>query len=176
MVIGGGVYFYKNKKVEAPVVVNESENVGLDNQQEVAPIDTTNPNQKTMSVKLYFPNRTFNPEIFDCSLVYSVNRVIPYTQAVAAATLAELIKGPTAEEQKNGYFGTIPEGTKVNSIKIVNGFLFVDFNKEAESGGGSCGQAAKGSSIVKTLTQFSTVKSIQMSVEGNSNPSEIFQP
>ena len=52
LVIGCGVYFYKNKKVEAPVVVNESENVGLDNQQEVVPIDTTVKSTNTKSFKL----------------------------------------------------------------------------------------------------------------------------
>lgn len=140
------------------------------------PVIFDNLKQETMSIQLYFPNKIFNPESFDCSLVYPVTRIIPKTQAVASATIFELIKGPTVEEKNSGYFGIIPEGTKVNSVKIENGILKVDFSKEVESGGGSCGQAAKLSSIVTTLKQFSTVKTVQISVEGNSNPSEIFQP
>jgi len=155
LIIGGGIYIYKNKKVEAPIIVDETQ-------------------QKTMIVKLYFPNRIFNPESFDCSLVYPVDRIIPYTQAVATVTLNELIKGPTIEEEKNGYFGIIPDGTKVNSIKILDGVLSVDFSKEAESGGGSCAQTAKVSSIIKTFKQFPTVKSVQLSVEGRTE--DIFQP
>lgn len=140
------------------------------------PVIFYNINKETMSVKLFFPNKIFNPESFDCSLVYSVDRIIPYTQAVATATLNELIKGPTAEEEKNGYFGVIPDGTKINSIKIENGILSVDFSKEVQSGGGSCSMASRTSSLSKTISQFSTVKSIKISVEGNSNQSEIFQP
>jgi hypothetical protein len=145
-------------------------------QKILIPVIFDNVAQETMTMQLFFPNRIFNPESLDCSLVYSSIRIVPKTQAVASAAISELIKGPTIEEEKNGYFGLIPEGTKVNSIKIENGILKVDFNKIVESGGGSCAQAAKVSSIVTTLKQFPTVKIVQISVEGNSNQSEIFQP
>lgn len=49
LIIGGGVYIYKNKKVEAPIIVNENEEVGLDNQQEIAPINTTVKNTNSTS-------------------------------------------------------------------------------------------------------------------------------
>lgn len=153
-----------------------SDGEGWPDKKILIPVIFNNINEKIMSINLYFPNNILNPESFDCSLVYPVTRIIPYTKAVASATLDELIKGPTKEEEKNGYFGIIPEGTKVNSIKIVDGVLFVDFSKEAESGGGSCGQAAKVSSITETLSQFPTVKSIKISINGNSDSSEIFQP
>jgi hypothetical protein len=287
LIIGGGVYLYKNKKVEAPIVANESENVGLDNQQEVAfvagekilgnkedlvsfsvkagdtvsgllklsgiikngyffegnieihlldsnqkilrsgngmsttewttagpvsfnstidslgisgpgfimirqddpsggeggpakkiliPVVFNNLKQDTMSIKLYFSNRIYNPEMLDCRLVYPVTRIIPKTQAVAEASLNELIKGPTAEEIKLGYVGVIPEGTKVNSIKIVDGVLSVDFNKNIENNFASCSGTTRMTAIGNTLKQFSTIKSIKYSVAGNSNPNEILQP
>lgn len=154
------------KKILVPVVF----------QNEVSSSTQKSEEQKTLSLKLYFPNTVYNPEMLDCSLVYEVNRVVPYTQSVASVALAELIKGPTASEKNNGYLGVIPEGTKVNNIKIENGVLFVDFNKEVESGGGSCSFASRVSSLNKTLKQFSTVKEIRYSVEGNSNQDEIFQP
>lgn len=287
LIIGGGMYIYKAKKVDAPAVVNENEKVGPDNSQEVAfvideriignkedlvsfsvksgdvvsgilklsgtvkngyffegnievhlldsnqkiirsgfgtsttswmtagpvsftssidtlglkgdgyimlrqddpsggeggpakkiliPVVFDNLKQDTMSIKLFFPNRIFNPESFDCSLVYDVIRLIPYTKSVAAATLNEFIKGPTKEEEAKGYFGVMPSDTKVNSIKIVNGILSIDFSKEAEAGGGSCGQSAKVSSLNKTMMQFPTVKNLKISIEGNGNPEQIFQP
>jgi hypothetical protein len=138
------------------------------------PVVFDNSSQKMMSVKLYFPNNILNPEMIDCSLVYPVSRMIGETKGVASATINELLKGPTDEEKKNGYFSSIPVETKVNSIKIENGILSVDFSKEAEYGGGSCAQAAKARSIVKTLTQFSTVKNVKLSIEGNTE--DIFQP
>jgi len=140
------------------------------------PVIFNNDNQETMTVKLYFGNSIFNPESFDCSLVYPIERLIPYTQSVATATLNELIKGPTASEKAKGYFGVINEETKIDSIKIENGILYVDFNKEVEYGGGSCLQSSRISSIIKTLKQFEIVKEVKLSVEGVSDPSLIFQP
>lgn len=140
------------------------------------PVIFNNTAQKTMNVKLYFPNKIFNPESFDCSLVYPITRIIPYTEAVASATLDELIKGPTKEEEKNGYFGVIPDGTKVNSITMTKGVLLIDFNQIVIGGGGSCGQVAKFNSFMTTLKQFSTVKDVQMTVLGKGNTEDIFQP
>ena len=133
-------------------------------------------NKETMTVKLYFGNKIFNPEMLDCSLVYPVERVIPFTKAVATATLNELLKGPTSEEKQKGYFSSIPDGVKVNSIKMVGGTLLIDFNEVAMSGGGSCGQSAKGSSMFTTLRQFPTVKDIKMTVNGKGETADLFQP
>lgn len=154
------------KKVLIPVIFQNETSSSTENPEE----------QKNLSLKLYFPNTVYNPEMLDCSLVYEVKREVPYTKSVASVALAELIKGPTADEKINGYLSVIPEGTKINLIKIENGILFVDFNKEVESGGGSCSFASRLSSLNKTLKQFSTVKEIKYSVEGNSNQDEIFQP
>ncbi len=139
-------------------------------------VETFTLNQKTMTVKLYFPNNVFNPKALDCSLVYPVERIIPYTEGVAKATLEELIKGPTVEEIKNGYFSSILKGTKANSVKMIGSTLVIDFNEIAASGGGSCGQLAKGSSLMETLGQFSTVKEIKMTINGKGNTEDLFQP
>lgn len=133
-------------------------------------------NKETMSIKLYFGNRIYNPEMLDCRLVYPVTRIIPYTQSVATATLNELIKGPTTEEGKKGYFSSIPDGTKVNSVKMLGDTLYIDFNEVAAGGGGSCGQALKGNSINTTLRQFSTIKNIEMTINGKGETADLFQP
>lgn len=137
----------------------------------------TDDDQKTMTVKLYFGNAIFNPGSPECSLVYPVERVIPFTEAVATATLNELIKGPTVEEEKKGYISSIPDGVKVNSIKIVGSTLSIDFNDQLDAGvGGSCGQLAKRSSLFTTLQQFPTVKDIKMTVNGKGETNDFFQP
>jgi hypothetical protein len=140
------------------------------------PVIFDNVAEKTMVVKLYFPNTKFNPDMLDCSLVYPIEREIAFTPAVATATLNELIKGPTVYEKEQGYFSVLPIETKINSIKIENGILSVDFNKIVESGGGSCNMASKLSSLNNSLKQFETVNEVIISVEGNSNQSQIFQP
>ncbi len=133
-------------------------------------------NQKTMSIKLYFANNILNPEMLDCGLMYPVYRVIPETKGVASATLSELLKGPTEEEKKNGYFSSIPVGTKVNSIKMVGDTLYIDFNEMVMGGGGSCGQMAKYNSFMTTLKQFPSIKDVKMTVDGKGNTEDIFQP
>lgn len=129
---------------------------------------------KTMSVKVFFPKN--NAGASDCSVVYPFNRTISSTLYVASAAMVELSKGPTVEEKKLGYFGVIPEGTKINSISLVGSVISVDFNKNIENDFTTCSGAARLSAINKTLLQFPTIKLIKYSVEGNSNPDQIFQP
>lgn len=140
------------------------------------PVFFGNENHNTMSIKLYFTNNILNPDMIDCSLVYPVSRTITDTKAVATATLKELIKGPTEKEKNDGYFGNIPVGTEVNSIKMVGDVLHIDFNEIVVGGGGSCGQVAKFNSLFTTLKQFPTIKDIQMTVNGKGNTEDIFQP
>ena len=49
-----------------------------------------------------------------CSKVYSVNRFIEPTSAVARAALEELFKGPTVSEKKIGYLNNLNSGVKIH--------------------------------------------------------------
>ena len=124
----------------------------------------------TISVKVYFSSNSADST---CDYVVPVERVIPKTQAVAAAAVKELLKGPV--DQEIGKYGTnIPAGSKLNSISIVNGEARVDFNAVTESGGGSCSMAARVAQITQTLLQFPTITSVKLSVDGRTG--DIFQP
>jgi|GEM_PF-367081 len=129
--------------------------------------------QKTLSIKVFFPNKIYNPEMLDCRIVYPVTRIIPQTQGVASAAISELTKGPTSQEEKDGYFGAIPDGTKLNSIKITDGVALVDFNERIGDGFTSCSGSMRLNAISKTLLQFPTVKEVRYSVNGNANPDEL---
>jgi germination protein M len=85
------------------------------------------------------------------------------------------LKGATRTEREAGYVTAIPSGVKINSLSIKNGVAKVDFNKELEPGGGSCAVAAIRAQIEATLRQFSTVKSVALSIDGKSG-GEILQP
>ena len=130
--------------------------------------------QSTISVKVYFrkePNVCFDQNI----KVASFNRLIPKTQAVARASIEELLKGPTQEEKSNGYWSDIPDGTYIKSITITNGEALIDFNEKIESGITSCnGGGTRISQIRQTLLQFPTVKTVKLSVNGRTE--DIFQP
>ena len=116
------------------------------------------------SVKLYFPNESIKPigQLSCDEALVAVTHLIPKISNIATQTLEELLKGPTTTEKLNGYTSEIPEGSKLNSLKIENGVAFADFNQITESGGGSCSMAARSAQIRKTLLQFSTIKSVKI--------------
>ncbi len=129
----------------------------------------------TQTIKVYFGNANLNKEMLDCGLVYPVERQVVKTPAVARAALLELLAGPTLAESNGGYFTSINPGVKLNYIGIVGDVARVDFDKKMdESMGGSCRVTAIRAQITRTLMQFPTVKSVVISVDGNSE--EALQP
>lgn len=129
---------------------------------------------ETLRVELYFNNDNLDPE-FSCNKVFPVEREIPKTQAVARASLEELLKGPTNEEKLEGYFTSINSGVKIQSLTIENGVAKVDFDETLEfQVGGSCRVAAIRAQITQTLKQFPTVKEVIISINGRTE--DILQP
>jgi len=126
-----------------------------------------------MVIKVFFNNSKLDPET-SCNKVFSVERQIPKTTAVARAALEELFKGPTEAEKAAGYFSAIPLGSALNSLTIINGEAKADFNATTEFGGGSCSMAARTAQIRETIKQFSTVKTVKLSIDGRTE--DILQP
>ncbi|OGH92041.1 MAG: hypothetical protein A2534_02390 [Candidatus Magasanikbacteria bacterium RIFOXYD2_FULL_39_9] len=132
------------------------------------------PSDSTVKLQAYFSNSKLDPEI-NCEKVFPVTRGVPKTVAVARAALEELLKGPTFAEQTEGYVTNINEGVKINSLTIVGGVAKVDFSEELQKEvGGACRVTAIRTQIVETLNQFSTVSSVIISVNGNTE--DILQP
>jgi hypothetical protein len=121
-----------------------------------------------LTVKVFFPNNRKDPQALDCQSVFSVDRVIDKTEAVARAAVEQLLQGPTPAEKASGYFSSINDGVKIKSLVINNGIAKIDFDKKIEDKlGGSCRVSAIRSQISQTLKQFPTVKEVIISVEGN---------
>lgn len=132
------------------------------------------PSPQTTSVKVYFPNKGMG-DINDCSLVYPVDRDIPYTKETGRASLSELIEGPTEIEKEKGYFTNINSDVQIQSITIQNGVAKVDFNQKLQDGiGGSCMVTSIRAQIEKTLLQFPTVQTVIISIDGQTQ--DILQP
>ncbi len=72
------------------------------------------------------------------------------------------------ESLMNTAHSPIPAGTKLHGIKIADGVATVDFSGEFKIGfpGGDSAEAIVINSIVTTLGQFSSVKSVQILVDG----------
>jgi len=146
--------------------------------QPTEPCGGTNTNinaEETMTVKIFFGNSIFDPEVLDCQKNFAVERIIPKTVAVARAALEQLLVGPTDEEKVEGYFTSINPGVKIQSLVVANGVANVDFDEQLEfQVGGSCRVAAIASQIRETLKQFSTVEDVVISINGRTE--DILQP
>jgi hypothetical protein len=132
-------------------------------------IDTA---QNKMNVKAFFGNSSTGAE---CEKVASVNRQVTKAPQVGAASILELLKGPTATEKAAGFTTAINAGTHLNNINIKDGVATVDFSSElGKNVAGSCRVAAIRAQITETLKQFATVKSVIISINGKSK--DILQP
>lgn len=120
-----------------------------------------------ITVKVFYSSQVEDPQVMECNRTYPVERHIARTPAVARAALEELLKGPTEEEKVAGYFTSLNDGVRINSLTIVDGVARVDFDARLEEGiGGSCHVAAIRSQIASTLRQFPTVNEVIIGVEG----------
>ncbi len=133
------------------------------------------PDKEITNLKVFFGNTKLNPEVLDCSLVFPVTRGVEKTVAVGRAALTELFKGTTEQEESEGYFTNINDGVVIQSLTISEGVAKVDLNTKLEEGvGGSCKVTAIRAQIEQTLKQFSTVDSVVISINGNTQ--DILQP
>ena len=129
-----------------------------------------------LTLKAFFANTKYDPQMLDCSNVYPVVRTVPYTLGTAKAALEQLLLGPTAEEKSAGFVTSINPGVKINSIKIENGTAYVDFDETLQKAvGGSCRTGQIISQIKTTLAQFPTITNTVISIAGVSGDT-ILQP
>lgn len=86
--------------------------------------------------------------------------------AVARGAMAELLRGPTAEEEAAGISTSIPAGTEVLGLRILDGVAEVDLSGAFASGGGSLSMLTRVAQVVYTLTGFPTVRSVRFLIDG----------
>src|SRR3989344_1083842 len=79
-------------------------------------------------------------------------------------TLEELLKGPKDPEK---YFSVIPTGVKIQSFRIENRIVHVDFSGELEKEiAGSMQVLAIREQVERTLKQFESVNEVIISING----------
>ncbi|MBU4332677.1 GerMN domain-containing protein [Patescibacteria group bacterium] len=147
-------------------------------EQEDEMVDTEEPQDEeddmTTEIKVYFIDKQVAVER-DCATVVEFAREIPSTEAIGAAAVNEMIKGPSMKEEGVAS-NAVPTGTKLLSLEIRDGAAYAHFSKELQNyGGGSCAVSAIRAQIESTLKQFPTVDSVVISVEGVLQE-EVLQP
>ncbi len=85
---------------------------------------------------------------------------------VAAGAMIALLQGPGPAERDLGFTTTIPAGTRLLGVRIVDRVATVDLSAEFTSGGGSASMMGRVAQVVFTLTQFPTVSSVLFETDG----------
>ena len=93
-------------------------------------------------------------------------RQVPKSIAVAKAAMNALLDGVPSGERFAPVSSAIPAGTKLLGLTIKNGIATVDLSTEFDSGGGAASMRYRLAQVVYTLTQFATVKSVVLQIEG----------
>lgn len=111
----------------------------------------------------------------DCEVVGEVERLVSIKDSVYRAAVEELLKGPT-EEEKTGYFTSIPAGVTLKSVAAdADGTVTADFNSKLDKNvAGSCRVTAIRRQIEATLSQFPEVRKVVIAIDGRTE--DILQP
>lgn len=154
-------YFIFNKFIvpvwerykEKPIITQE-----IPYQEEEKKEVQVEPIEEMVEVNLYFS---------DSQAMYLLpeKRKIPQTSPLARQAVFELIKGPNNSD----FYPTIPEGTQVNEVYIVDDIAYIDLSEEIfkNHSGGSSAELMTIYSIVNTLTEIPPIKGVQILIKGN---------
>jgi germination protein M len=112
----------------------------------------------TITVQVWFTNG---------EKLFSSTRTTEATLAVGRAALNALLAGPSSSERKAGIATTIPSGTELLGLTIVEGVATVDMSGTYDDGGGSLSERARLAQVVYTITQFPTVQGVNFELDGN---------
>lgn len=125
-----------------------------------------NVDQSVTAVFAYFSNNNLDPEI-SCNKTFAVTRLVPKTQSVLRGATKELLNGPTPAEAKLGFGTLINSGVMINSINISSNTATIDLSPELDKNmGGSCRVTAIRSQITNTAKQFTNIKNVIISING----------
>jgi len=120
------------------------------------------------------PTRTRQSRLFFISVteegqinMKGVIRSVEYVDAPLTATLGALLQGPTTAEVNQGLISLISPQTRINSVYIKGATAYIDFNEAFRFNSlGKEGMIAELKQVVYTATEFPTVKTVQILVEG----------
>ena len=123
------------------------------------PQQVEEPGETTLSINVFFVNSDGEMTAEKRNLAN-----IPDQEQFLKLVLEELIKGPESEDLTK----TIPETVTVQSVTIENNLVHVDFSQEMHTDHwrGSTGELITVQSIVYTLTEFTFIEKVKMTVDG----------
>ncbi|WML45584.1 GerMN domain-containing protein [Neobacillus sp. PS3-40] len=156
VLLSGCGLFEVQKKIDPPkdvTITKESGKISASKEASASKADV----QETVKTELYLIDKD--------GYVVPQTIPLPKTAPVATQALEYLVAdGPVSEMLPNGFRAVLPAGTEV-SVNIKDGVASVDFSKEFKNY-----KAADEMKVLQavtwTLTQFSTVKNVKISMTG----------
>jgi Sporulation and spore germination len=129
------------------------------------------PATSPLRLQLWFSNDRLNPDPMDCRAVFAVERRVPMTRGVAAATLRALFAGPTPEESVAGFRSVFSPASAglLKGVFIRNGTAYVDLHDLGEVLSGatsSCGAAEFQAQVSRSLQRYPSVERVIFAFEG----------
>ena len=113
---------------------------------------------ESITVALYFPDMSGK-------YLLKEQRMLPKTVSMARETVNQWLKGPSVTEKTMQ--SSVSSVTKLRDIAIKeNNVVIVDFSKEFLQSNSKVSPEIALYGLVNTLTQFSTIKQVQIRVEG----------
>jgi hypothetical protein len=94
------------------------------------------------------------------------HRSFPKTESSETVALDALLSGPSQTEVSAGLSSAVPKGTKLLGLSTKKGITTANFNSTFASGGGSFSVRARIAQVVFTLTQFTSVKTVLVELNG----------
>lgn len=118
---------------------------------------TAVPTATAKTIELYFADSTGK-------YLVKEQRTLPKTTSVAKETVTEWLKGPAI--QGATVLASVPTSTLLRGIAIKENIAIVDLSKEFLQTNAKVSPEVALYGLVNTLTQFSTIKQVQLRVEG----------
>lgn len=82
------------------------------------------------TVKVYYGNTKEDPDSSTCDTTYVLERTLPKTIGLGRSSLEIQLLQPMESEKEKGYFSSIPEDTKLESLRIADGVAYVELSSE----------------------------------------------
>lgn len=130
------------------------------NKNETLPVTAPTTSGDAKVITLYFPDSTGKYLIKE-------QRTLPKTLSVARETVAQWLKGPAATKAATEQ-AAVPITTTLLDIAIKDNIAVVDLSREFLQPNFKVSPEAALYGLVNTLTQYSTIKQVQIRIEGKS--------
>jgi len=98
--------------------------------------------------------------------LFVTQRTQPFTARVGSAAVTALLAGPSDQERAVGVLTAVPEGTELLGLTIERGIATANLSSTYASGGGSLSMFIRLAQLTYTLTQFPTVRGVNLQLDG----------